>query len=310
MPIAVVSARECPVLGDVNFSVRRYALRALLASCIAAAAFALQAPMWMTAASLGLSGCYFASALIVVLNRNVVRGICVPFIRVLHGIVTEADSIMQSVYLFPYTLFQRYHNAPKKEGRPILLVNGYFSFGSSWDVFRKRLSQQAGIGPIYTMNVGSFRSIQTYAHQVRQRLSTIEALTNRTDIILIGHSKGGLVCTDYVTSYRERYIPALITIGSPLQGTFLARIAPGLDAAEMRSGSKFISNLFRRSLPIGTKRLHVGSKADLIVPLDSALVSSDLPNVEHCQIDDLGHLALIFSAQVANRVGRFIMAIP
>ncbi len=83
--------------------------------------------------------------------------------------------------------------AKKGNGRPILLVHGYLHHAKVWGLQKKWL-EALGAGPIYTINLGPpFQSIRTYAEKVSQKAQAIAQETGRNDLILIGHSMGGII---------------------------------------------------------------------------------------------------------------------
>jgi pimeloyl-ACP methyl ester carboxylesterase len=216
----------------------------------------------------------------------------------------EFNAIVIACCLFPLTLFDRYHH-PKGNlaGRPILMVNGYLSFGSTWHYLRKKLAK-AGFGPIYTMNVGSGKSIITYAHCVEEKVKEIQKETGRNDIAFIGHSKGGLVSSYFAACLAaeiQSEVTDIVTIGSPWSGTAVANYAVGLDACEMRSGSKFHQELRERMGANQTTRyFHVASETDEVVPQASSLIWKD-PS-RQLSVKDTGHLGLVFSSRVAHQI--------
>jgi hypothetical protein len=225
-------------------------------------------------------------------------------IHFLHSIAMEFNAMVVASWLFPLTLFHRYHNAKGNlSGRPILLVNGYLSFGSTWHYLRGNLAK-AGFGPLYTMNIGVGRSIATYAHFVQEKVKEIQKETGRRDIVLIGHSKGGLVSSYFASCLADKIqaeVTDIITIGSPWAGTYAAKFALGLDACEMRSESKFHQELRDQ---VGANQsiryFHIASETDRVVLHPSSLIGKD-PS-RQLLVKDTGHLGLVFSSRVASQI--------
>ncbi len=284
----------------------RYFLIATAISAIAGAIlpFCLPAALVLMV----ISAWFLWSATIIVANKTAVGTKMEGVIRHLHSVANEVNAGIASACLFPMTLLKSYHD-PKgnREGRPILLVNGYLSFGSTWHYQRQRLIEE-GFGPIYTMNIGSGKSIKTYAEHVRDRVKEIQKETGRYDLILVGHSKGGLV-SSYFTNYLAREIQSevtdVVTIGSPLAGTNLAYFGPGHDAAEMRTDSPFHKELRRRiDRNIATRFFHIASSTDEVVPSSSALIGTD-PS-RQLLLKDTGHLGLVYSSRVANQISQWL----
>jgi pimeloyl-ACP methyl ester carboxylesterase len=225
-----------------------------------------------------------------------------------HTFMSEMNSWIIKASLFPFTFFNASH-APvgNLKGRPILMINGYLSFGTTW-MYQKTKLAEAGLGPIYTMNIGTGRSIDTYAQEVREKVREIQEETKRTDLVLIGHSKGGLVSAHFATQYAREIgsqVTDVITIGSPLAGTPAAHFGLGLDASEMRLESPFHQSLRERiAKAAATRFFHIASTADPVVPLSSALMGNHFER--QMFVKDLGHVALLLSSRVVGQIRKWL----
>ncbi len=292
-----------PTIGkEEAFSSKKYFAIAFIIAAIAGAIFPVCFPASIVL--FAVASWYLWSAVIIVANR-VADGTCLEKpIHHLHAVAMEVNSGVAAAALFPLTLLKSHH-APQgnPQGRPILMVNGYLSFGSTWHYQKQRLVK-AGFGPIYITNVGIGRSIVTYAKQIQEKVEQIQQETGRKDITLIGHSKGGLVSSYYATCLvdpAKTQVTDVITIGSPLAGTPLAYFGPGYDAYEMRSNSEFHQELRKKIKEHSQIRFsHIASVADEVVPLSSALLGED--RSRQLVLKDMGHLGLIFSSRVADQV--------
>ena len=299
----VASIQKFSTIGKENaFSSKKYLVLSFVIAGIAAAIFPVCFPVSMVL--LAAAVWYLWSSIIISLNQVAEGTRLENPMHYLHLITMEVNSGIASAAVFPLTLCSSHH-APQGDclGRPILMVNGYLGFGSTW-YYQKQKLVEAGLGPIYTMNIGSGRSIVTYAKQVGEKISQIQKETKRKDIVLIGHSKGGLVSSYYATHLadpKQTQVTDVITIGSPLSGTPLAYFGPGYDAYEMRSESKFhqiLRDKIKKQSQI--RFFHIASKADEVVPFSSALLGED-PSRQFI-LKDMGHLGLIFSSRVADQV--------
>lgn len=280
----------------------QYITAALIIGALAAAVFSAVLPLAIVL--LMVSAWYLWSGAIVLANRAADGTKFEKPIHLLHATAMELNAGAVAGCLFPFTLFDRYHKPHGNlEGRPILMVNGYLSFGSTWHYQRKRLAE-SGLGPIYTMNIGTGRSIKTYAQYVQEKVKEIQKETGRRDIVLIGHSKGGLVSSyfrNYLADETETDVTDIITIGSPLAGTHIANFGVGQDAGEMRADSKFHKELRERmDGNLSTRYFHVGSETDEVVPQSSALIGKD--PARQLSLKDTGHLGLLFSSRVADQI--------
>jgi len=187
------------------------------------------------------------------------------------------------------------------KGQPILLIHGYMNHSSVWTLQKKRL-EALGFGPIYGIDLGHpFQSIRRYAEKVREKAKAIAEQTGRKDLILIGHSMGGLVGCWYATQLASPHtVTDVITIGTPLVGTPLARIGLGLSAREMEPNSDLIRQLQLAMAQDKEIRFHhIATKRDqFVIPGISALITDN----KHFILEDIGHASLLYSRRVTAKV--------
>lgn len=216
----------------------------------------------------------------------------------LYAFATEIFEILSSGanYFSAYT--KPIENVEQK-GKPILLVHGYLHNASGWKRMLKRLSKQ-GIGPIYTINLGHpFLPLTEYAKRVEAKAKEIRRASGRDDLILIGHSMGGVVSSLYATRLaKEGSVTDVFTLGSPLSGSRLARqFGVGPSGREMRPDSPLLAEI-RNSIQAkpNIRFYHAGSDADLLVSADSALSGSG----KQLRVTDLGHMGLLTSEKITD----------
>jgi len=230
----------------------------------------------------------------------------------IHSMVFEALAVLTTFCIRPLGWMSRHRatGCPEK-GRPILLIHGYLHDASAW-IYLKRSLCKKGFGPVYTLNlVHPFRSIGSYAKRVAERAAEIAKETGRQDLALIGHSMGGLVASWYAARCAPQgKVSDVITIGSPLAGTRVASIALGPNGREMRRGSGFSQALREEIGKSDSVRFyHIASRTDqLIVPYSSALMGFH-PEREYL-IDDIGHMTLLFSPRVGERISEWLGSVP
>lgn len=192
-------------------------------------------------------------------------------------------------------------------GRPILLIHGYINHGRVWRMQKKRLEAK-GFGPIYFINLGHpFKSISDYAEKVKGKVEEIAKETNRKDLILIGHSMGGLVSCFYGTKLAAPgTVTDIITIGSPFIGTPMARIGLGRNAREMEPKSSFLKELVEAVNQTAHINFHhIASKTDqLVIPGGSAII----PHHKHFIYEDIGHTGLLYSYRVTEKITEWLSA--
>ena len=192
-------------------------------------------------------------------------------------------------------------------GRPILLIHGYCNDGSVWTYLKKQLAKE-GLGPLYTIDLGHpFRSIRDYVLKVKEKVAQIQGETNRSDLVLIGHSMGGLVGSLYTTNMAvANTVTDVITIGSPLGGTHVAKLGIGPNAKEMQRSSELIKELHQNIAKEKLVRFyHIGSNTDqMIIPSHSALLNQHLSR--EFIFEDIGHVSMLFSPRIAQLITHWI----
>jgi pimeloyl-ACP methyl ester carboxylesterase len=202
-------------------------------------------------------------------------------------------------------------NTSHTDQTPILLVHGYAFNQLGWLRFRHLLSKK-NVGPIYTLNLGSpFSDIETLSQHLQTKIDSIFEETEINEIILIGHSMGGLVSAHYAEHLaKPDTVKAIITLGTPFAGTWLAVFGYGKNALQMRPESTFLKTLTQKIQQSSIPYYHVTSKMDNgIIPWDSALpTSTDLQ--KQCIVENTGHLGLLISAQIIQQVIAWIKAPP
>lgn len=205
--------------------------------------------------------------------------------------------------------FLRMIPLPQKKGRgkgqPILLIHGYMHFGGVW-LFQKRWLEALGLGPIYTISLGHpFRSIALYAEKVKKKAEAIAQETGRQDLMLIGHSMGGLVASYYATRLASPgSVTDVVTIASPLAGTPMAWIGLGPNAREMRPRSLWIQELQKAIEETSAIRFyHIATHSDaLVIPGISAVLEKN----PHFVFEDLGHTSLLYSRRVSQKIAHWV----
>ncbi len=228
-----------------------------------------------------------------------------------HAIVFEVFAIGLGVFLRPFVFFSQRHSSQMlKTGRPVLLVHGYLHNASAW-FFIQRALVSFGTGPIYTLNLSRpFASIREHAKSVATKADLISKETGRDDLVIVGHSMGGLVGACYALNIAppEKKIE-VVTIGTPLRGTRMAAFAFGSSGREMRHGSDFITDLFKEIVLSPMRFYHIASTVDqVVVPWGSAL--SWIDSEREFLVEDLGHMTLLFSPRVANKITSWIASEP
>lgn len=184
---------------------------------------------------------------------------------------------------------------------PVLLIHGFLGSSKDWIYQRERLIA-AGRKNVFTINLGNpLNSIDTYAKRVDDLVNEIKALTGRNDIIVVGHSMGGLVARQWRYKYgTDTDVRDIVTIGTPLKGTYAAWLSLGISACgrEMFPNSSLINEQQEWAAKDSkTNYYHIGSDVDIIILPNSSAQKGGSPhnNTRVELVETAGHAGLLFS---------------
>lgn len=188
-----------------------------------------------------------------------------------------------------------------RDGTPILLVHGFFSNRGMWIRMRQRLAV-AHVGPVYTVTLEPITgSIDAMVTALDARIEEILRATGQEKIVVVAHSMGGLVTRAYMAQSGTKRIARFITLGSPHHGTRLAGWGLFECAAQMKYQGSWLEMLadMEAASPPNVATLSIYTlNDDLVYPPES----SALEWAENVPVSAVGHVGLMFSASVANRV--------
>ncbi len=125
----------------------------------------------------------------------------------------------------------------------VLLVHGFSCNRGRWNGWMARLRAQ-GVAFVAPTLEPAFGSIDAYADDIEAGVQTLKALTGRMPL-LCAHSMGGLALRAWWRRHGAAHgeAPRVITLGSPHQGTRMAALGLGINAAQMRQGSDWLAQL-------------------------------------------------------------------
>ena len=188
------------------------------------------------------------------------------------------------------------------QGPPILLVHGLACNRGNWFWFRRQLKQRGH--RVYTMDcTPPFSRIAKYGDQIGYAVDEVLAATGATQVTLIGHSQGGLSIRAYLDRHGDEKVDKIITLGSPHQGTWLARLAIGPNAFDMRIDGEWLTELLalenkRSSAPYAKFTCVFTYHDNLVAPQ----LNGVLPGAQAIPLSGIGHLSLVLSRPVIGHV--------
>lgn len=125
----------------------------------------------------------------------------------------------------------------------VLLVHGFGCNRGRWNGWMKRLRAQ-GVAFIAPSLEPAFGSIDAYADEIEAGVQRLQSLTGRMPV-LVAHSMGGLALRAWWRRHGAAHAqpPQVITLGSPHQGTRMAALGLGVNAAQMRRDGPWLADL-------------------------------------------------------------------
>ena len=184
-----------------------------------------------------------------------------------------------------------------KGQRGVVFIHGFFCNRGFWNPWLKRL-QGSGHAFVALSMEPVFGSIDDYTPQIEAAVQQVTAATGLPPL-LVCHSMGGLAARAWLQTMRaDSAVHHIVTIGSPHQGTWLARFSRSLNGQQMRLASSWQSQL-DIGMPAGRRALFTcwySSSDNIVFPSTSAT----LPGAHNRLIRGKAHVQMAFSPQLVD----------
>lgn len=244
-----------------------------------------------------------------------------PWRWLLAGFLSSLASQTGVVLLYPLFLVKRAwlrpgirplrRTAAPDDKPPVLFVHGYTHTASAWILYALWF-RRAGYMDLHAMTYNSWKlDFQGIVRQLERETQAILRQRPGQKIILVCHSLGGLAARALLnTSELRRHVLALVTLGTPHQGTTLARIGMNDLAHRLEFQGQLIADIEATDIPTGVPSLAIYSPVDnMVMPLEGLRISKEgwreLRTAPVCHVGMLYHrptaqAALAFIAQAAQ----------
>ncbi len=217
--------------------------------------------------------------------------------------VTESWLQMRAfMWLQPW----RAQTRPDSPGTPqngpgVVLVHGYLCNRGFWNPLLARLEAQRT--PWVAVNLEPmFGDIATYAPIIDAAVTQLAASTGRAPVVL-AHSMGGLAVRAWLAedATHAQRVAAVVTVGSPHGGAWIARWGATFNAWQMRPASPWLQSLQSRESRMRQPPIWCVSSAcdQLVYPEQAALLPGALP----VHVANAGHLGLAFDTATWAALG-------
>ena len=182
-------------------------------------------------------------------------------------------------------------------GLPVLLIHGYGCNSGYWHSMSRAL-QAASVSHHAVSLEPILEPIDDYVPHIALAVQTLLNESACAQVVLVGHSMGGLVARAYLRTYGASNVARVITLGTPHHGTGLALHGAGENSRQMQfvgsaedgQASEWLQTL-ARSENAATRALFVSiySHHDNIV---APQTSSHLEGATNIALQGIGHVAL------------------
>ncbi|HEY5845263.1 MAG TPA: alpha/beta fold hydrolase [Microlunatus sp.] len=246
--------------------------------------------------------------------------------RIASGVVLEAGWVTAHLLMYPLGLVaepvtrrgrrhdlrglnphQRglVHYAVDAAATPILFVHGIIDNHSIFALLERALRRR-GFSDLSSFDYGLLTTdVRRAAQDLAAAVERLSAESGYERVHVVGHSLGGLIARYYVQRMggHER-VRTLITLGTPHQGTELARVGQLLPLVrQLRPDSDLISELAEHSSDCSTRFVAFYSDLDqLIVPSRNARIDHRDLDVRNVAIRGLGHFSLPNNRDIAFQI--------
>ncbi len=180
---------------------------------------------------------------------------------------------------------------------PAILVHGLFAPRATMVPFKwalKRAGIQAHTVRLPPLNMAA---VESSARLLAARVDQVLDSSEHTQVDIVGMSLGGLIGLHYLSELEGTdKVRRMITLGTPVRGTWSALAALGAPAArQCLPGSDFLEDLEARGLPDEVEIISVYGSFDPVAPKSRC----SIPGVRNIEIKTLpqpfAHQSLIAS---------------
>lgn len=185
--------------------------------------------------------------------------------------------------------------------RGLVLVHGFVCNRGLWTPWLKRL--HASKTPFVAVNLEPvFGDIDDYVSLIEAAVVRVEAVTGVPPLI-VAHSMGGLATRAWLRAYHaDARCAGVVTIGTPHEGTWLARFSLTRNGHQMRRDGMWLSELRAAESITRYQRFtcFYGHCDNIVFPAATAM----LPGADNRHIHGTAHLHLITRTEVWDEVMR------
>jgi triacylglycerol lipase len=178
---------------------------------------------------------------------------------------------------------------------PVVLVHGYLCNHRIWDDVATDL--RAHGHAVLAVNLEPlFTSIDDYAPIVETAVATLLKATGASQVVLVGHSMGGLAIRAWMRAHGTARVARVLTLGTPHAGTQVEPRTRTPNGRQMLWHSPWLAKLLDSEAPTTRAAVHIA-----LTPQDNIVFPQReqvLPGVPVTEFPGIGHLQMCLDDQV------------
>jgi len=182
---------------------------------------------------------------------------------------------------------------------PVLLVHGYVCNHRVWDDVARSLRRRGH--PVLAIDLEPlFTSIDDYSALIERQVSALQSQTGAQQVVLVGHSMGGLAIRAWLRAYGTQRVTRVVTLGSPHQGTRIAQASMTPNGAQMVWHSDWLQALAASegAAQRALMRIAITAQDNVVYPqMDQVLPGAQVTNFQ-----GMGHLQMCTDPTVIDWV--------
>ena len=178
---------------------------------------------------------------------------------------------------------------------PVILIHGLYHNASAWIFYRWWL-RRAGYPRVYLFNYNSFKStFREINDQLDKWMKEAARPFPGEEILMVGHSLGGLLAKAYAGKKEEGQGPAVravVTLGSPHKGSRMTVFGIGRLARSLAFGSTLMRELKDIRIPSGVNCTAIYSPVDnMVLPAESLKAP---PGWNEVRTEPICHVSMLY----------------
>lgn len=212
-----------------------------------------------------------------------------------------------AVHVFHWWQPFRHHAQPDvlqpDSRRGVVLVHGFFCNRAFWTHWLRRFSSEGRVCLAVDLEP-AYGSIEDYVTVIDNAVARVAQLTGQPPLI-VAHSMGGLAVRAWLQARAglER-VHKVVTLGTPHQGTWIARFSHGRNGAQMRQNGNWLKTLQDAENPQTTSKFvcYYSNCDNIVFPVSTATLAGADNRHEPAR----GHVELAFSDRIVRETWQLL----